>query len=379
MKLLLVTRRFPPAPGGVERLAEQTAVRLARRGHTIRVCTSDLYRDIPLQRLPHEHHASKYAGVEIDRSTAIPIPWRKTEGTTLSPFIFANLLRNSPSNIVHCYGLNLFSVSASLYVRGLRKCKAVCTTHVDPGLLSGYAVSEVLSKFDGLVALTEVERKQMIRLGLDASKICVIPNGLDLDVYRNLPSGEIFRRKMRIANHLILYAGRIDTASKGCDILVEAISLTQKKVGRCTVIFAGPDWGSKQYLTQLSRSLNVSTIFTGNLNPQELGSAFLACDVFVMPSIKEAFGLSILEAMLCGAPVVASNVGGIPAVVQDGQTGILVPPGDRMALADAICRILEDRRLSSRLTENAKALAARYSIDRTVEELEKFYKKILAT
>ena len=379
MQLLLVTRRFPPAPGGVERLAEQIVVRLARRGHTIRVCTSDLYKDIPLQRLPHEDHTSKYPGVEIDRSTAIPIPWRRAEGTTLSPFIFANLLRKSPSNIVHCYGLNLFSVSASLYVRGLRKCKAVCTTHIDPSMLSGYVVSEMLSKFDGLVALTEVERKQMLHLGLDESRIRVIPNGLDLEAYKNLPAREVFRRKMGIPNHLILYAGRIDAASKGCDILVKAASIVQQKVGPCTAVFAGPDWGSQQYLERLSRSTGVSAVFTGNLSHQELISAFLACDVFVMPSIREAFGLSILEAMICGAPVVATNVGGIPEIIRNEVTGILVAPGDALSLGNAICRILEDTQLSSRLTANARVFASQYSIENVVGELESFYKDILAT
>lgn len=379
MKLLLVTRRFPPAPGGVERLAEQIVVRLARRGHTTRVCTSDLYRDIPLRRLPHEHHTSKCEGVEIDRLTAIPIPGRKTEGTTFAPSVLVNLLRTSPPDIVHCFGLNLFSVSASLYARTLWNCKMVCTTHVDPSALSNPLVSNLLSKFDGLVALTEVERERMLRLGLDESKVRVIPNGLDLDSYANLPNRERFRSKMGITDHLILYAGRIDTASKGCDILVRAVPLVEQRVGDCTVVFAGPDWGSKQSLEELSRTLDVTAIFTGDLSRPELISALVACDVFVMPSIREAFGLSILEAMLCGAPVVASNVGGIPAIVRNKETGLLVSPGDPVGLAEAICTVLRDGRASSNVTHNAKAFASKHSIELTVGELEAFYKNIVAT
>ncbi len=379
MQLLLVTRRFPPAPGGVERLAGQIVVRLARRGHIVRICTSDLYREIPFQRLPHKHHTSKYAGVEIDRSTAIPIPGRRKEGTTWAPSILASILRKSPPNIVHCFGLNLFSVSASLYARSLWKCKTLCTTHVDPGTLSRPVLSKILSRFDGLVALTEVERKQMVRQGLEESKIRVIPNGLDLEEYKNLPSRESFRTKTGITNHLILYAGRLDSASKGCDILVKAVSLVQQRVGRCTVVLAGPDWGSQQYLEQLSSSLGVSAVFTGNLTHQELISAFAACDVFVMPSIREAFGLSILESMACGAPIVATNVGGIPELVQNEVTGILVPAGDSWSLANAICRVLQDFGFSSRLTANAKSCASLYSIENTVAELESFYKDILST
>ena len=378
MRLLLVTRRFPPAPGGVERLAGQIVERLARRGYTVRVCTSDLYIDIPLQRLPHEHHTSKYAGVEIDRSTAVPIPGRRTEGTTFAPSVLVNLLRKSPPNIVHCYGLNLFSVSASLYARSLWNCKAVCTTHVDPSALSNPLASNLLSKFDGLVALTEVERERMLRLGLDESKIRVIPNGIDLEAYKNLPSRESFRKKVGVTGHLILYAGRLDSASKGCDILVKATFLVQQRVGQCTLVFAGPDWGSQQYLERLAHNTGVSAVFTGNLSHQELVSAFVACDVFVMPSIKEAFGLSILEAMVCAAPVVATDVGGIPEITRNEVTGILVPPGDSLSLANAICRILEDPQVSSRLTANAKSSASHYSIENTVNGLERFYKDVLA-
>lgn len=97
-----------------------------------------------------------------------------------------------------------------------------------------------------------------------------------------------------------------------------------------------------------------------------------------MPSIKEAFGLSILEAMVCAAPVVATDVGGIPEITRNEVTGILVPPGDSLSLANAICRILEDPQVSSRLTANAKSSASHYSIENTVNGLERFYKDVLA-
>jgi glycosyltransferase involved in cell wall biosynthesis len=109
-----------------------------------------------------------------------------------------------------------------------------------------------------------------------------------------------------------------------------------------------------------------------------LRGALVACDVFVLPSFSESFPISILEAMLAGAPVVATRVGGISAIVHDGDTGLLVPPGDDKGLADAICRILKDRQLSARLATNAKSSASKYTIERTVNDLENFYSDILS-
>ena len=376
MRILLMTRRFPPAPGGVESQVFQIAHRLAKRGHQVKVYTTDLYSDIPLRRLPRSCMGGSN-GIEVSRHIALPVPRRMLNGTSFAPTMLLTAAKTNSADLVHCHGLNLVTVSPSLLVRLLRKCKVICTPHVDPSLLSGSLTATVLRRFDGLVALTDIERQCMLKLGLDQSKIRVIPNGVELDAFSKLPTRDYFRRKNGITNHLILYAGRID-ALKGCAVLVEAVTLVQRRIGDCTLVFAGPDWGSQGCLRELSDRRSVRTVFTGNLSASELRSALVACDVFVLPSFSESFGISILEAMLSGAPVVATSVGGIPAIVHDGDTGLLVPPRDHKSLADAICRVLEDSQLSAKLATNAKSSASKYNIERTVNELESFYSEVLA-
>ena len=146
---------------------------------------------------------------------------------------------------------------------------------------------------------------------------------------------------------------------------------------RCTLVFAGPDWGYQHQLSSLAEKRNVRAVFLGNLRPAELKRALSGCDVFVLPSRSEAMGIVILEAMACGAPVVASRVGGIPSIVHSEETGILVPPDNPKALADAICRVLKDRKFAFNLAANAKRLVQQYSIESTVDALERFYKEIL--
>jgi glycosyltransferase involved in cell wall biosynthesis len=375
MNILLITRRFPPAPGGVETQVSQIAYRLAKRGHRVRVHTSDLYSDIPLRRLPRGYdHDTR--GIEISRHMGVPVPRRMSKGTSFAPTMLLAVLKMNSPDIVHCQGFNLLTVSASFLMQGVRKCKVICTPHVDPSLLAGNLSVIFVRRFNGLVALTKIERKRMLELGVDRSKIRMIPNGVDLDEFNDLPTRDYFRRENGIANHLILYAGRIDTL-KGCAVLIEAVSLVQRRIGDCTLVFAGPDWGSTEYLRELSDRRKVPTIFTGNLSSRELRSALVACDVFVLPSFSESFPISILEAMIAGAPVVATRVGGVPALVHDQDTGLLVSPGDHEGLAEAICRILEDPQLSTSLATNAKASAGKYTIERTVNELESFYTEIL--
>lgn len=339
--------------------------------------TSDLYSDIPPQRLPSQQSPS-CDGIQVRRYAAVPIPFRKTRGTSLTPtMLLACLVNRDFPGLVHSHGLNLVTISASLLAKRQRKPKIICTTHVDPRMLSGNLPAKILSNFDGIVALTEIERAFMLKLGLDGSRIRVIPNGIDTEAFADVPRPDHFREKFGLEGRLILYVGRIDTLSKGCDVLIEAVSLVQHHIGQCIVVFAGPYWGSQKSLQALSVRKKVRVLFTGNLRPEDLRAAYVACDVLVLPSLVESFPLSILEGMLCGAPVVATRVGGVPSVVRNEDTGLLVSPGDRHELAAAICRILDDRRFSAHLASNARKLAAEYSIERTVAQLDSFYGEIL--
>ena len=374
LRILLVTRRYPPAPGGVETQVMETANRLGRRGHRVFVYCSDLYRDVPPQHFTRQDR-ERLDGVEVIRYRAVSIPWREKKGTSVTPAMLCALIRMNQVDLAHCQGLNLVTAAASLMIR-LRQTKVICTTHLDPILLSNAFLAKVLASFDGLVALTETERRRMLSLGLDESKIRLIPNGIDMSRFNDMPRPEVFRRKFAIATPLITYAGRI-AADKGCDVLVEAVARAKSQIGECTLLFAGADWGYRSFLQRLSRRKGVRAIFTGNLQLEDLKAAFVASDVFVLPSLREAFGLSVLEAMLCGVPVVASFVGGVPSIVRDEDTGLLVRPSDPWGLAEAICRIVTDRELSTRLVANAKKMAAKYSIESTVTQLEKYYEDIL--
>ena len=135
VKILLLSRRFPPAPGGVENQVMEIARRLHGLGHQVGVYTSDLYSDIPPQHLAGQQCLS-CGGIRLRRFAAMPIPFRKTRGTSLTPtMLLACLVDKDFPNLVHSHGLNLVTVSASLLAKRQRKSKIICTTHLDPRML----------------------------------------------------------------------------------------------------------------------------------------------------------------------------------------------------------------------------------------------------
>jgi N-acetyl-alpha-D-glucosaminyl L-malate synthase BshA len=107
----------------------------------------------------------------------------------------------------------------------------------------------------------------------------------------------------------------------------------------------------------------------------------LACaDLFLLPSASESFGLAALEAMACGTPVIASNAGGLPEVVEDGVSGYLLPVGATDAMAEAGVRVLKDDALRRKMRAAARKIAVeKFSADAIVPQYEKLYEKVLAT
>jgi glycosyltransferase involved in cell wall biosynthesis len=113
---------------------------------------------------------------------------------------------------------------------------------------------------------------------------------------------------------------------------------------------------------------------------ESVGSYLSALDLYVHPSIKEAFGLAVVEAMAMGKAVVATTTGGLPEVVAQGETGLLVPPGDPESLAAAVVSLLEDKVRREQMGRSGKARAQeRFSLDASVRHMERVYGEVLGT
>ena len=230
-------------------------------------------------------------------------------------------------------------------------------------------------------ALTEVEKEQYLKMGVDEDKIEIVPLGINLEEYENLPDYGRFRSKFNISDddNLILFVGRIHEI-KGLDLLIDSfndlIGLNENKDIKLAIV--GPDDG---YLTELEDkirmySLEDNVIVTGPLYNEEKQEALVDCDLFVMPSKYESFTTSGLEAMACSKPLVLTKNNHIHDWV-DGNCG-LACDDDKDSLRSAIEKLLFDEDLSKTYGENGKRLIKeRYDWDIINKQILDIYEKLL--
>jgi spore coat protein SA len=222
-----------------------------------------------------------------------------------------------------------------------------------------------------------------------AARFRVMLNGTDSSVFK--PYGAQAKAMLAGTVRLdpghrhILYVGRL-TPIKGAHVLIEAFSRILSREPTARLIIAGSSFFEgatrtpyEEELARLAAPIGDSITFTGYLPHASLKYLYCACDVVVVPSVwQEPFGLVALEAMASGTCVVASAVGGLPEIITDGQTGLLVPPDDPGALGDAVCRVLADPDYKRKLEQSATAVVAtRFTWERLVEELESTFAPLI--
>ena len=244
-----------------------------------------------------------------------------------------------------------------------------------------------------ITAATSVEWDQLVHVyGAGSSLIRIVPPGVDTARFH--PLEQSYARKVIGVprdQKVILFAGRIEPL-KGIDTLLRAIGLLRERrpelsPRHLTVPIIGGDPSDEGVraneemarLQALRAELGLSDLITflGAQDQDSLNFYFSAADCLVMPSHYESFGMVALEAMACGAPVIASDVGGLTQLVRHGETGLRVPPRDPEALADAIDYLLSDEPRRRRMGHSAACLAEDYDWSKIVDKLASVYQELL--
>jgi len=245
-----------------------------------------------------------------------------------------------------------------------------------------FLVDKLLSYADIIISPSEyyIDRSRFLWKYKD--KIVVIPNGINLGEFDIPYSKEECRKKLELPGDkkIVLYFGYL-SPYKGPDVLIKALPKIMEEVPDILLVFAGRGVMRKE-LEELSVKLGVkkNVKFTGFVEERLKLLYYKAADVFCLPSMMktECYPLAILEAMACGLPIVASDMGGIPDAVKSGENGLLAPPKDSEALAEAIIYLLENEDIRERMGRNGKERVERYSWEKIAEETEKMYRRVLA-
>ncbi len=391
MTTLLLAQDFPPMGGGIARLHGELARRFPK-GELIVSTPSD----------PDAAEVDAGLPAIIDR---LPIGASRTK--TLPGVLFwsrraASLARQHRVRFVHCGNVkpagyparwvyerlrvpySLFLYGADLLSEQHKIRHSAIKRRMTRAIFGGAAALIAISNWTrdlGLAVLGE--------LGLDGhgQRLRVVHLGTDPTSFRPGIDPRAVRDRFALPDagtRWLVTVARLQR-HKGMDTVIAALPaiLARAPDVRYAVAGAGPD---RERLEKLTHKLGLAdrVRFLGGVTDQDLPALYNLASVYVGASRRserlgvEGFGISLVEASACGLPVVAGNSGGIPDAVQDGETGFLVPPEDPAALADAICRLLGDATLATRLGENGRrAVETHFNWDRVVRDLREIESRVV--
>ncbi|MGP8078443.1 MAG: glycosyltransferase family 4 protein [Thermoplasmata archaeon] len=393
MRIAQVTTRYPPGPGGVERHVGELVPRLAARGHTVDVFTSDLYREFPWQRLdpnvPREE-ATPFGAVHRLPVWSLPGELHYTFFRGLE-----GALERARPEIVHAHTYGTHQVAVARRYRRRRGTPFVLTAHFHPiwsieggwlrhrirGFYDRRLAGSVVQSAARLIVQTREEERLLRSLGLPLPPVVIIPPG-----YTPLPPAPpgttVARDRFGIDGPFVLFVGRL-ASNKGLVELIEAFGTLARRDPAAHLLLVGEDGGMAGRIDERVRRLDLSGRVhrVGYVRDDAtLATLYREARMLALPSEYEAFGLVLLEAMAQGTPVVASRVGGIPEVVEDGVTGLLVPPRSSGALSEAIARLWDDPALGARLGSAGRTtIVSRHTWDRVADRLETLYREVVGS
>jgi glycosyltransferase involved in cell wall biosynthesis len=368
----MVSPCYYPVKGGTETVVRNLSISLNKIGVHTDVMTFNMDRK----------WNPKWQGKteELDGITVFRIPglnwlpfahsYRNTMGVNLIPGRFTNILEDY--DIIHFHE---FDFSFLLFTYLVRKPKII---HLHGAILSknpklyGPTTRILIKCLPDLYITISTQMKDDLQfLGISKEKIVYLPNSIDT---------RLFTPNREKEDNLLLFVGRI-TSSKGLHVLLKSLDYLRSSV---RLVIIGPTDSDTDYYQNLlkitekeKRKGKHEIRFLGAMEQGDIISWYRKASIFVLPSFWEGSPVTVIEALSCETPVVATPVGGIPEVVKDDENGILIPPNDPVALARAIQYLLENKEVRTKFgREGRKRIIKYYSLEASVEKLCGIYKQL---
>jgi len=265
----------------------------------------------------------------------------------------ARRLRAGGARHLHAHFAHV-PTTIAMYAAGLAGIPYSFTAHANDIFERPTALPEKVGRSAFAACISEYNRRHLAGAGCDAGRLCVVRCALDVENYA-------YREVSRPGTPPVLYSVARLVEKKGIDVLVEALGrLRDRGVAfRCRIVGNGP---LTEPLTRRARELDLEgdIEFLGGQPQERVKELFGEADVFVLPCVvarsgdRDGIPVVLMESMALGVPVVSTTVSGIPELIESGRSGLLVPPGDPEALADALERLLRDPELGRRLAREAR-------------------------
>jgi len=379
----IAARQRPPIEGGRVRVVEvmATGTNGGAQEHVYSLVTrlDPANYDVRVVSLSHGSSIRRLekAGIEV---SVIDEPDDRTAVRAL-----ADLLASMEPEVIHnhMYRAELVGTRAALLLgeMGCKRPAVISTVHssrircVDDRV----ALRQLTPLMDRLIVVSKAIEQKVQEEGRTGAPVSLIYNGVDLQRYNHQQPCCTLHEEYLIpeASPIVGVVARLE-AEKGHRVLLEAWPLVLAAHPEAWLLIVG-EGSERNSLEAQAGSLGISdhVVFTGRR--EDVPAVTAALDVAVLPSYREAQGLSVLEAMALSRPVVASNVGGIPEMIEDGVTGLLVPPNDCDALAAALIKLLTNHPYADMIARRGHDLVhERFCIELMVNSIESIYDEAAA-
>jgi glycosyltransferase involved in cell wall biosynthesis len=365
MKIALVSIDFYPDVGGVAAHVVELGKALARQNHDVHVVA------IPCgtERSPE----STLHGMTVHRPS---IPKQKPIYSWMTHRWLQKFIQNENIDAVHVHGMRPLEATKNL------AAPVIFTNHtsgflkrIQKGPAEHRKLARRLSHISHVLAPSQELVDATLTVGYHGP-VTFISNGVDTE--RFTPGPATFRDEWGVKDDevVILLARRL-VEKNGVTVFAEALAKLAETDLKFRAVFAG-DGAERGAVTDILTKGNAidSSVFLGNVLNENMPGIYRSADISVLPSFMEATSITGLESMACGLPLVGTRVGGIPVLIDDEKSGLLVEPGDPAGLAKAIHRLAADAQLRRRMGDEARQRAAeQFSWDRIANETVAIYQQ----
>ncbi|NPV28873.1 MAG: glycosyltransferase family 4 protein [Firmicutes bacterium] len=364
MKVAMLHWAFPPVIGGVETHLVLLGPELVKRGWQVDLLTGTCggkreefyWEGMRVRRTPL---------MDLNSLSPASIQARRQE---IAEEITSFLEQSSP-DLIHAHNMHYFS---PVHAQILGEFKVHAGV---PLLLTAHNVWEdrlweemlwCAGQWDGIIAVSSYIKKELAASGYPEDRITVVHHGIDLNRFPPADSEAQERAREKFpqlkGKRVIFHPARMSFA-KGSHLAVQALKEVKKAFPEVLLVLAGTeqtvDWDRvrdrevAQIMALVEKLELAGHVFVRFFSWEEMPAMYQAADVCIYPScFEEPFGIALLEAMASGRPVVASKAGGMPEIIEDGKSGLLIEKGSHRELAERLIALLEDQKLARTLVEN---------------------------
>ncbi|MDH5174708.1 MAG: glycosyltransferase family 4 protein [Elusimicrobiota bacterium] len=376
---------FPPIIGGVETHLAILLPTLVKMGHKVSLLTSSF---------EGEKGKDNYKGVGIFRQPIMDLNWLSKRGVDgISGevrSVFNNFINETKPDCIHVHNMHYFSKVHALAIQEIATRKGVPLILTAHNVWDDNLFLDLTNniKWSHIITVSHFIKREIMGTGYSHRNITVIHHGIDQDIYSpKVDAQPVFKKYPVLRGKKVIFHPARMGLAKGCDVSIKALRIIKQRFPDVVLVLAGTkniiDWVQSQqkdiaYMVSLVEFLGLEdNVLIDAFRLEDMPKMYAASLVCVYPStVSEPFGLTMLEALSSGRPMVVTETGGMPEIIKDGINGFIIPVKDFESLASRINCLLGNKELRERLGHTGRQMVEQqYTKEIVAESTLRLYKK----